>query len=301
MRLSDFWTVAVRRWYLVLASFVLSVGATLFAVNAVGSTYNAEGSVLVFPPVATVQRNPDQVVGNPYLVLDGVKQARDVVLRTLTSQAVGDDLVAQNPGFSFEATPDYTNGAPVILISVNASTTEGATRGLTAVMNEVPTILDQLQSDLSLPPEAMITSRPLFADSSPTAVHKDQIRAGIVAGVAVMGLSMLVIGLIDGLLSGRAARGRSGSSVAPADVRPSVESTPARRATEPARRLGPRTPAVPKRPTSLRNDDDFLRLDDVQGTSRKPPGDTQGLAASRRSQGSSARSGPVDADTARMK
>lgn len=284
MRLNDFWTMAVRRWYLVLVALVLSVGATLFAVNAVGSTYSAEGSVLVFPPVATVQRNPDQVVGNPYLVLDGVKQARDVVLRTLTSQAVGDELAAQNSGSSYTATPDYTNGAPVILISAEANTAEEASSALAAVMNQVPVILEKLQSDLNLPPETMITSRPLFADSSPTAVHKDQIRSGIVAGVVAMGLSLLFVGLLDGLWFGRASR----RSAAPSSPAPNAESSNgrkpvARRAPEPARRLGPRTPVVSKRATSFGEDD------------------SQGAVANRRLQNSSARTIPADADAARIR
>lgn len=253
MRLRDFWTTLVRRWYLVLVAFALAIAATLFIIDRVGPTYHAEGSVLVFPPVTTVQRDTGlQVDGNPYLTLDGVKMARDVVIRALTSKAAAGELTGQFPGASFDATPDFTNGAPIILLMVDANTAEEATTALTTFMARVPEILTGLQSGLNLSPDATITSRPLLADPAPDVLHKDQIRAGIVAGVAALTLSLLLVGLLDGLLTGRAARrpenqrhGGNEHETATSSAR-AQSLTPARRGQESTRRLGPRAPATPQ-------------------------------------------------------
>lgn len=251
MRLKDFWTTLVRRWYFVLIALALAAGGTFYVIDKVGPTYEAEGSVLVFPPVATVQRETElQTQGNPYLVLNGVSQARDIVIRALTSKSIVDELANEYPDSTFEATPDFTNSAPIILITAKAGSAPEATAALSAVMGRVPKILDDLQSGLDLPSQAEITSRPLVADTEPDPVYSSQIRAGIVAAVVALGLGLLLVGLLDGLMTGRA--GKKGAP------RPGDDKTTPRtpgggaapesdaRGQERSRRLGPRAPVRPK-------------------------------------------------------
>lgn len=249
MRLKDFWATLVRRWYLVLTAIVVTVGATFCVLQLVGPTYEAEGSVLVFPPVATVQRETEsQTQGNPYLVLNGVSQARDIVIRALTSKAVQDELAEENPGSSFEATPDFTNSAPIILITAEASSADDAIKALAAAMDRVPLVLNDLQAGLNLPSDTLITSRKLLADPQPDAVHKDQIRAGIVAGVVAFGLCLLLIGLLDGLLTklNRKA-GKGPRQFEGADAEPDGRVIPASRQNQTkSRRLAPRAPVTPR-------------------------------------------------------
>lgn len=251
MRLQDFWTTLMRRWYLALIALVLAIGGTFYIVDKVGPTYEAEGSVLVFPPVATVQRETElQTQGNPYLVLNGVSQARDIVIRALTSKSTLDELADQYPDATFEATPDFTNSAPIILITTDAGSAEEATAALSAIMDRVPKILDDLQSGLDLPSQAMITSRPLVADNEPDAKHSNQIRAGIVAAVLALGIGLLLVGLIDGLLTGRTNKkgekpGR-GDKTTPPRAGGGTAPEPDTRGQERSRRLGPRSPVRPK-------------------------------------------------------
>ena len=54
-----------RRWYFVILAILLTVGATLLVASKVGPTYEAQGAVLIFPPVATVQRAPRLSPGQP--------------------------------------------------------------------------------------------------------------------------------------------------------------------------------------------------------------------------------------------
>lgn len=251
MRIKDFWTTLVRRWYIALIALFLAIAGTFYIVQKVGPTYEAEGSVLVFPPVATVQRETElQTQGNPYLVLGGVSQARDIVIRALTSKATQEELANEYPDSSFEATPDFTNSAPIILITTKASSSDQAVAALAAVMDRVPSILVDLQSGLDLPTEAQITSRPLVADPSPDPVYSTQIRAGLVAGVAALGLGLLFVGLLDGLLAGRATKKRpkkqdDSKPPGPLGGGGSVPE-PELRGPERKRRMAPRAPVPPK-------------------------------------------------------
>lgn len=274
MRLKDFWATLVRRWYLALFVVVLAGASTYYVVDTVGPTYEAEGSVLVFPPVATVQRQTEvQTQGNPYLVLNGVSLARDIVIRSLTSKSTLDEIANQYPDSTFDATPDFTNSAPIILITAKANSAAEATAALAAVMDLVPKTLADLQSGLDLPNDAEITSRPLIADTDPDAVHSGQIRAGIVAAAVALGLGLLMVGLLDGLLTGRPGKKRSGPRAddpmppqAPGGgAVPSAEA----RGTERSRRMGPRAP-VRSQGDRLATADDRHSSDD-QPAGRRPP------------------------------
>ena len=212
MELKVFWAVLRRRWYFVLVAIACTVGATVLVAAKVGPTYEAQGAVLVFPPVTTVQRGAESVTqGNPYLALDGVGQARDIVIRELTSKAAGDQFVQQFPGSTYEATPDVMNSAPIILITVESPSADTAVSGVASLMDRVPTTLTNLQAGLELDANSEITSKPLIADQRPESVHKDQIRAAVVAAVVTLGLSLLAIGLIDGLLTGRRGKRAAGT------------------------------------------------------------------------------------------
>src|SRR5687768_14672808 len=89
MQLKDLSTTLIRRWYLVLLALVCAAIATFLTVDKVGPTYEAKAAVLLLPPVATVQHGSrsETTVGNPYLLLDGLSQIRDILIRTITAQA----------------------------------------------------------------------------------------------------------------------------------------------------------------------------------------------------------------------
>lgn len=225
MELKVFVATLLRRWYLVALVFLATVGATLLVFNRIGPTYTAEGAVLIFPPVATVQRANESVTeGNPYLELGGVNQARDIVIRGLTSKATADMFGGQYPGLSYEATTDVTNSAPIIVLTVESDSASTAVEAVATLMDIVPATLNELQAGLDLDADSEITSRPLIEDQRPEVVRKEQIRAAIVAGVAVLGLGLLLVGLYDALLTGRVGKRsrKKGSSVA--DRQPEIGS-----------------------------------------------------------------------------
>ena len=204
MEMRVLWRSLRRRWYLVLALAVLTVGATFVVAQRVGETYEATGTVLVFPPSQTEGPTGDMSEENPYLSLGGVGQARDVVVRALTSKEVGDAFGEDYPaGTTFEIVPDYTNSAPIILFTVEAATPDVATEALSSLVDRVPVELEKLQADLDLPAAQRVTSVVLTRDESPTATKKAMIRSALMTMAALGGLGLLLIALVDGWLTRR--------------------------------------------------------------------------------------------------
>lgn len=250
MQVQDFLLAIRRRWYLALVVLVLTVGATAATLALVGPTYEAKGTTLLVPPGATLQQQrPGEAVstGNPYLELSGLGQARDIVIRSMGSQttfielcnASGDaayetmrqSMCRSHPEVSYTVTPDYESSAPVILMTVEASTAQDAITALNAVMGRVPASLQALQGDLDLRARADITSTPVTVDVVPVVVRKDQIRAGILVGGGSLAVGLLAIGLLDSLLLSRGPRVQDEGAAEPeatgwgwpADEEPPVE------------------------------------------------------------------------------
>ena len=218
MELRVFWRTLRRRWYLTIVVVALTVGATAYVVRDVGPTYEAEGSALVFPPASSIKEEGETAVaGNPYLELAGVNQARDVVIRTLKSRTVQMEWGEDFPGMEYEATPDFTNSAPIILFTVAGGSSDATAAGLDDLLSRVPAILLDLQDGLGLSSEGQVTARKLTQDSRPAVVRKGQIRAGMLAVAATAGLGLLALALIDSLLVSRGRR-RAASSDADADA-----------------------------------------------------------------------------------
>ncbi len=204
MEMRVVWRSLRRRWYLVLALAVLTLGATFLVAQRVGETYEATGTVLVFPPSQTEGPTGDMSEENPYLSLGGVGQARDVVVRALTSKQVGDAFGEDYPvGTTYEIVPDYTNSAPIILFTVEAATPAVATEALSSLIDRVPVELEKLQSGLDLPAAQRVTSVVLTRDESPAATKKAMIRASLMTMAALGGMGLLLIALVDGWLTGR--------------------------------------------------------------------------------------------------
>ena len=222
MQLTVFWATLRRRWYFVLIALVCTAAASSVIVARVGPTYEAKGAVLLLPPVTTVEKRESNTVGNPYLLLDGLGQIRDIVIRTMLAQATHDELCRPRPdpayesmreelcrpqpGVTYEVTEDFTNRAPIVLVTVRANSTTNVVSALSAVAERVPIILTDLQAGLKVGADAEIKSTLLVVDKKPDIVRKNQIRAGIAVGAGTLALSLLMIGLIDGLMAARRSK-----------------------------------------------------------------------------------------------
>lgn len=215
MDLRDFGSTLARWWYLTLAVLLLAIGAGIGLYKAAGPTYTANSTVLLLPPKAVLieakadKRNyaPD----NPLLYLASLTDARDVLVRHLSSSDVSDQIEAKAPGAKVEVKGDVTSGSPLILVTAEGGSEQEALAGIKAVDGMVPDALKTLQDGMQIQSLQRITSIRVTEDSKATPESKKQIMAGAVGfgGTALLGLAL--IALLDQL------RGRRKQS-APAQV-----------------------------------------------------------------------------------
>lgn len=240
MELGIFWRSIRQRWSAVVLLMILTGAATYAVAQRVGPTYEATGTVLVFPPAESRGPTGTRSRTNPYLGLGGVNQARDVIVRTLTSKSVGDEFGQEFPsGTMFEVVPDYTNSAPIILFTVESTTPETSVAALDMLMTRVPDELSDLQAGLDLPQVEQVSSQVLTADERPATTRKAQIRAAILGAAVVGGSGLLLIALVDGLLAGRRREASAGDP--PASMPPD-ENQPGEPHREVAIAVGVETP-----------------------------------------------------------
>lgn len=247
MELSAVWGALVRRWYLVILALGVTVAAVLMTMARVGPSYTAQGTLLLFPPVGTV-RGGERVQGNPYLSLDGLDPARDILIRAMTSSTSRQKLETSHPGVGFDMYADTSVSGPIIVVDVTGSSEKDTIDALKALFDTVPRRLASLQSNLGIKRGQYITVQTLTIDRSAQVVTKGQVRAGIVAGGGVLVGSLLCIGLLDGLvLSRRRGVRRERGRDAPAtegDVGKTGRGPDARTGVEP---LEPHGRAMPSR------------------------------------------------------
>lgn len=201
MDLRDFGTTLARWWYLALATLLLAIGAGLGMYKATGPTYTANSTVLLLPPKAVlIQAQADKknyAPNNPLLYLSSLTDARDVLVRHLSSTDVTQELTKKAPDATLSVTGDLTSGSPLILVKSEGPTEAAALAGMKAVDDMVPGTLKTLQDEMKIADLQRINSLEVTEDTKATPESKKQIMSGAVgfAGVTLLGLA--AIALID--------------------------------------------------------------------------------------------------------
>lgn len=208
MELRDFVVAMRRRWYLTLAALMACAATGLLMLSTVPPSYSAEATTLLLPPATQATAENPNGPDNPLLFLGGLTQTRDVLMRRLRSEQVIDQ-VAKVSDATYEVSQDLNSSGPVVVITAEAPTSKQAVDAANLIQRVLPELLTQLQTELGVTKNAQILSFPLTASPDASISHKSQIRLAIVA-VAAVGLSSFVlIGLIDGVITGRRRRRRS--------------------------------------------------------------------------------------------
>ncbi|SDU50417.1 hypothetical protein [Jiangella alkaliphila] len=201
MILSDLLNALLRRWYVVLVG-VAGTALLCFLVAArMAPTYESTATATLVPGESTIAQR-----GNPLMYLDGLILARDVLVRSLGSDDVREPILAEFPGADFAADADPTTSGPMILVQSTAPTPELAGAVLTRVLDELPVRLEVLQDEVESPDADRISVLRLAGPAAPETVNTAIIRAiAAVAGAGVVA-TLLVTGLVDGVIGGRRQR-----------------------------------------------------------------------------------------------
>jgi hypothetical protein len=190
------WRLLVRRWYVVVAGLVATAVLCAVAVHVVPIRYQATASVLLLPPNSSVA----QEGGNPFLALGGLDVAAGVISRAMTDKATQQEVTKGGAPGTYTLEPDAVAGGPLLVITAEADSPQGALATLAVVNRILPTTLRTVQTGVGISPASLIRARPLTLDDAAQPVRKPQIRALLVALVAGLALTLLVASLIDGML-----------------------------------------------------------------------------------------------------
>ena len=201
-----------RRWYLALVLVLVTIVGTALGVQRVGPTYHAGATILLLPPTGDDQGASGKAPGNPYLELQGLSPARDILVREMTSKTREVELADVYPTASYGMFADQSVAGPIIQIDVTAPEADATMGALDFMLSKTPQALERLQTDLRTAPSEQITSQTLTQDPGVTVVRKAQVRLGIVVAVVLLAGGVLLIGLIDGLLLSRAQSGAESST-----------------------------------------------------------------------------------------
>jgi len=205
MYFSD-WRVLLRRWYAVFLGLVLTAGLGCAAVTLVPVQYKVEAEVLLLPPRKAVPKG-----GNPYLYLDGLNGIQDVLSRTMSDTQTGQALLEAGATGSHGVVPDPLSAGPVLVVTAEDASQEGALQTLRLVLDRVPSTLRRIQTSTQVPDGWMVTSTVITRDDSARMMRKSQLRALVVAVAVGLAATLLGASLLDSFLLRRRSRRGTGA------------------------------------------------------------------------------------------
>lgn len=204
MQLSDTIAILTRRWYVLLIGLCLTAVVGWSAYQAVPTKYEATGSLLLMPSTDTVGTE-----GNPYLYLNGMTDARDVLLLRSGSTENREAVIGDHAETDYTLTSDPTTQSPIVSAVAQSSTPEAAMAVMDAALNNVRQNLRTMQDELELPEGQRLSARLLVLDESATPSRTTAWRVAIMAGgIGVLG-TLMMTGLIDNALLRRRERRRA--------------------------------------------------------------------------------------------
>ena len=172
MDLRDFGSTLARWWYLTLATLLLATFAGVSLYRNTGPSYEADSTVLLLPPEAVlIQAREDErnyAPNNPLLYLSSLTDARDVLVRHLSSKDVTDALEKKAPNATISVEGDVTSGSPLILVKSEAPTETEALAGMKAVNESERTITaNHLERDRATLTQLRLSRKPIRRGTSP--------------------------------------------------------------------------------------------------------------------------------------
>lgn len=249
-----------RRWYITVTGVLITLGLCAGAYLNTEPTLERSASELLVPGKTTIPEG-----GNPYLYLGGLGQLSDVLASSLNSERTISAVTDRFPGTTVAVARDTMTSGPVITVTVNGTKDAAVAGALSAMVDQIPKTLESLQSSAAVPSDARIGVLTVTKDVTSTVIQKSRFETVGLVGVAGLVLTVLLAGLVDGLLLGRRKRSAARAQVeAPSapntssddeggtiDETPADTAEPARPARRPGRKRGRRpAPAAEPAPSA---------------------------------------------------
>lgn len=199
MYVDDVVRMVIRRWPILLLGLALTAGLVGAAMFLVPPSYETRSQVLLVPPVT--EQGP-----NPFLSLRALEGTPDVLSRAAMSQAVMDRVTAAGGSEDYEVVRDALVTGPLLTVTATGASPLEAERTMELLLEEIPAILDSLQEEEKIAEEERIVSSVLSQQDEPSTMRKDQIRAGVVAFVLGVMLTLGAAALVESRARRRESR-----------------------------------------------------------------------------------------------
>ncbi|MGW5050963.1 hypothetical protein [Actinokineospora sp. NPDC004072] len=221
----DFWKtllVLLKRWYVALPVFVITVGAAGGVYLTTPMVYQSTGLLVLTSPSSGPTSIEDKETGqtNPLLAFDSsLAISASIVIQTINTPVVVKELGADKPEHTFELSGG-NEGGPFISVVTESESEPGAQELAVQVLERVRAELTKRQQDLGAAPSTFIGVNEIVAPTEPEALTGGKLRA---AGVAmVLGFSAC-LGAVFGLESYQSRKRRKDEPEAEEPVPAPVE------------------------------------------------------------------------------
>lgn len=193
----DFWKtmgVLLRRWYVSVPIFVVSIalgGAVFFVVP---TQYESTGTLVLTAPTSggVTVINPKDATGpgNPLLDFQGsLTITTQLLIQSLSSPTVQQNIANQTDATTMQA-GDGQTGGPFVVIVADAPSREKAEKSVALALQYASDELNQRQKALNAPPSTFIVTQVVVAPTQATTKLSSKFKVG---GIALA--AGLVIGL----------------------------------------------------------------------------------------------------------
>lgn len=221
----DLWgtiLVLFRRWYVVVPSFVLCIGASFLVYTRIPVTYTSQAVMLITIPTtgATVPDDPRLAnpLSNPLVTFDyGLNMTASLLIQALGTAETGERLgVPPGGDVEYKASNGSTNpelmmSGPFVFVEAEAPDPGTAKALVAKVMAQADVELARRQKAVGAPPKTFLTITHVVEPTTPEAKKGSRSRAAAAAAaLSFMGSLTAAFG-VESFATHRRARRRPAS------------------------------------------------------------------------------------------
>ncbi|SDC92452.1 hypothetical protein [Actinokineospora iranica] len=250
----DFWKtllVLLKRWYVALPVFVVTVGAAGAVYAAAPLHYESTGVIVLTSPSSGPTSSADKVSGqtNPLLAFESsLAISASIMVQSINTPEVVKQLGADKPDHTFVLIGGF-EGSPFISVKTESVSEQGARDLVVQVLDRAKKELTKRQEALNAPPSTFIGVDDVVPPTEPEPLRGSKLRAAAVALALALVASLSTVFAVESYQNRRRKRSGGEGGDQPGDHLgdlPGDEPTPAgdrRAARTPAHARDERLPA----------------------------------------------------------
>lgn len=218
----DFWgtvLIVLRRWYVALPAFLLSIGAAVGVYSSIPTLYVSNAVlVLTIPPTGgSLPSDPDRPNGltNPLLNFDwGLSMSASILIQVISAPETAESLGVRPEGdTTFTATngstnPEALDGGPFVYIEGTSMSPAGARDIVTRVRDRARIELAGRQRQLNAPLATYITMNEMVPPTEPQPQRGGKTRGAAAALLLGVLASLAAVFSLESFLDARRRRRR---------------------------------------------------------------------------------------------